>query len=227
MQTAIGCIKPRANAWSLVRIISLLALAALQAQASAAVTVTVQDAQLDRGQTAIIDVFIHSDDPSDLDTLNLFGLELRITPFPPAASALEFTTLVFDPHLTDPDYIFFGNSTAELFPPTGAVSSTVNPNDTYIGGDGTLAGSVIVPATDALLGSYRVVAGPAANVGDRFLISVVPSASTFFLDETFSDLQSTFVPGIVTIAPEPSSICIMSGLAMLALMRRRRSLARA
>jgi hypothetical protein len=148
--------------------------------ARASLIVTVGDLNLREGGSGFVDVMIRSSDGSDLALLDLFAIDLLISPG--AASQLEFVDLgggiPSDTHLTDPDYLFAADGVGFG---GGLLSSTL-----YSGGDGTSSGDgVFVPAVDTLLVRLEVTAatlsppvageftGGAPN-GDHRLIAEIP-----------------------------------------------------
>jgi hypothetical protein len=202
--------------------------------ASAGLIVSVSDLTLPAGDTGFVDVNIRSDSG---DLLQFFQLELRIEPVGVPGTRLEFTAVQPDPQLTDPDYVFFGDSFAQIVGvPVGSVSTAVVPGDTFSGGDFTFSFSdVVVGATDELLARLEVTAdtGLPPIPGDQFTVSVI-SANSFFVDSQFS-LNGQFnpipfdsTPGTVTIAsatviPEPASLTLfcLGGLGIAAARHRR------
>jgi hypothetical protein len=137
--------------------------------ARASLIVTVGDLNLREGESGFVDVMIRSSDGSDLALLDLFAIDLLISPG--AASQLEFVDLgggiPSDTHLTDPDYLFAADGVGFG---GGLLSSTL-----YSGGDGTSSGDgVFVPAADTLLVRLEVTAATLSPpvAGDTFEISV-------------------------------------------------------
>lgn len=180
-------------------------LLALTSQGHAAIQITVGDLELYPGENGFVDVMIRSDTGTDL--LDMFGLEFRITTG--GSTRLEFVGPPSDPQLTDPGYVLFADSLAELAPPAGNVSTVSQLNDTYIGGDGTLFGTgVAVPTTDTLLASLEVTAatGNAPQVGDTFTVSLEPGLCTFFWDPFWMDIDFSSTSGSVSVIPEPGRV---------------------
>ena len=194
--------------------------------AQASLVVTVGDATLLTGSTGTVDVMIASDTPSG-DLLSFLGFEFRITTGGP--TRLDFVDPQSDFQLTDPNYLFAGDSLAAAFPPVGLVSTTIVPNDTIIGGDATFSGNEInVGATPLLLARLEFTASIALPPipGDTFTIDLESSVLTFFQDNTFTDLSFSSTSGTVTIViPEPSSamlaIVALTAIAPTAIRRGR------
>src|SRR5262249_18742506 len=122
--------------------------------ASAALQVSLQALPIEAGGTGFVDVYVRGNSG---ETIDIFGLELRITQLTASGASLEFIDPPPDPQLLDPNYLFFGDSAAALLPPAGIVTSVTNTNDTYIGGDGTLSGlGAVVPNSDTLLARVEI-----------------------------------------------------------------------
>ena len=137
---------------------------AIASSAQATLIVKVNDAIITAGSTGFVDVTIESDSLVFGDLLQQFGIEFRITTG--GATRLEFFNPQPDPQLTDPTYVFFGDSTDVNFPlPFGAVSTTVVPNDTFIGGDATW-GTDGTDGTDVTVTSVKLLA-PRTHYGHR------------------------------------------------------------
>lgn len=183
---------------------ALIVMMSLTAQA--VLIVSVGDATLLAGGTGTVDVLIASDSPSG-DLVSFLGFEFRVSTGGP--TRLEFVNPQSDLQLTDPNYLFAGDSLAAAFPPVGLVSTTIVPNDTIIGGDATFSGNEInVGSTPVLLARLELTAGTVLPPipGDTFIIDLVPGALTFFQDNTFTNVQFSSTSGTVTIViPEPSS----------------------
>jgi len=196
-----------------ISLIGGIFLLAVVSQAHAALQITVGDLALVPGETASLNVMIHSDTGTDL--LDMFGLEFRITTG--GSTRLEFVNPPTDPQLTDANYILFGDSLAALFPPAGSISSVLAVNDTYIGGDATVSAlGVLVPTTDTLLATLEVTAATAnpPAPGDTFTISLEPDLNTFFYDPMFTPINFSSTSGTVSVIPEASSLVVWSLLAI-------------
>jgi hypothetical protein len=182
------------------------------------------------GQTGTVDVTIRS---TGSDVLDMFGGEFRIATM--GGTQLEFVNPPTDTQLSDPGYLFNGDSAAaSVSPPSGNVLTNSTNNDTYIGGDGTLSGNgVTVPGSSTLLLHLLVTANTISppQVGDTFQINLTSGAFTFFSGPgpNFDNIPASFSPGTVTITgaavPEPASLLIWSlgGLATLSTLRGRRA----
>jgi hypothetical protein len=195
-----------------------IVLIGLAPSAKADFIVSASDIVLAPGSTGFMDVTIRSTPgTSKLDT---FGIEFRIETVL-GSHRLEFVNPPSDTQLFDAAYIFAGDSAAaSVGPPSGIISTFSAPQDTYLGGDGTLSGTgVDVSSTARLLVRLELSAitssGPVA--GDVFSLSLVSSANTFFRDPVFNDIDFLSVPGTVTIGgapsavvPEPSSILLFT-----------------
>jgi hypothetical protein len=203
---------------------------AFAAPSEAAVIITVEDATIQPGGTANLNVYIRSNNP--LDALNEFGFEFRITGGP---RRLEFVDPQSDLQLFDPAYIFAGDSAGEdglLVPGVGDVGPDFI-NDTYIGGDFTTSGDDTPPfPADKLLVVLELTANtvlPPIN-GDTFTVELITDINTFFLGtngpleiDPSSDLSGTVtVEASAAVVPEPSTLALFSGMAGLALVRYRR-----
>ena len=185
----------------------------LPAHGESILSISIGNLDLLPGGSGYVDVMIRSD--TGTDSLDMFGVEFRITS---GSTMLEFVDPAPDPQLTDTSYLFDGDSAAGTVPPAGSISSVVNTNDTYIGGDGTLSGSgVTVPTTDTLLARLQVTAATSAPpvVGDTFTISLISGGNTFFYDPSFGDITFDSTPGTVTITPEPGEAVMLLGLALM------------
>jgi hypothetical protein len=129
--------------------------------AAADLIVTISGSTVPAGGAGFVDVFIESDDLLFGDPLSSFGFEFRITTG--GATRLEFVDPQADPQLTDPNYVFFGDSAASNTPfPVGTVSMTSVPNDTFIGGDFTDSGGDVTVTISKLLARLQVTATTAS-----------------------------------------------------------------
>lgn len=191
------------------------------------------------GSTGRITIQVASSDGTDV--LDAFGAEFRLTSM--SGHFLSFVNPPTDLQLGDPDYLFHGDSVSELVgPPAGAVSTVDHPDDTSIGGDGTVSGSgIAVPAVGSLASpkillvlEVVVPAGSGVEAGDLFHLTLVRGLSTFFLGPIPSDgdplsLVAEFEDVPIQIAaapiPEPATIVaagtgLILGLGVLACRRR-------
>src|SRR5262245_33842243 len=101
--------------------------------------IRIEDQLIPAAGATSVDVFVSSTNPNG-DPLASFGFEFLITPTGPRR--LEFVSPQPDAQLTQPNYVFAGNSAdvADLVA-VGVVSSTVlGTNDRFVGGDDTTDG---------------------------------------------------------------------------------------
>ena len=105
--------------------------------------------------------------------------------------------------------------------PLGIVKSVGGQSNTYIGGDGTVTGSVDIGAANDLLLQLSVTAATGALSpvpGDTFTISLIPNANTSFSDNG-TDIPFTSTAGTVTISPtsvpEPQPLVLLGFTALL------------
>lgn len=178
----------------------------------------VGNATMAEGGSAEIDVFIRSDDGTDL--LAIFNAEFNITANPPTATQLKFIG-----SQTTPQYVFLGNSLGFL----GTIDNGLGtPDSRFIGGDSTLDTldvALPTPSLGLVLVRLQVMGGSGTNAplaGDTFSVtmanpgSVLGGDNTFFSDMNFVDQDFNLVDsnlvGIVTVTsaviPEPSSFMI-------------------
>jgi len=191
-----------------VIIVATLLLCELPARAD--FIVSVSDVTLSPGTTGFVDVTISSDQPAG-DLLSTFGFEFRITTT--GATRLEFFSPQPDPQLSDPGYVFFGNSFAATNAlPIGNVLTTLVPNDTFSGGDSESNFADVNITSSKLLARLLITTMttlPPA-VSDTFQVSLEPT-NTFFFDSNFNAISFSTIPGTVaiqqpaTIVPEPTS----------------------
>jgi hypothetical protein len=203
-----------------------LAALCLAGGGRADVILTVESITLAEGTAGTVDVSIRSTTGADL--LEAFGLEFRITTA--SGGELRFLNPQTGGHLSDGNYLFFNNSTSALAPPGSNVSTTTYADDTYIGGDTTLAGMVTVPVSDRLLARLELTpaAGAAApQAGDTFLISLVSGPNTFFIADLSDPVEVPFTvtPGavVITAVPEPWTLWLagLGGVGVLIARRLR------
>jgi hypothetical protein len=224
--------------WFLVLLLLVGSLLLRPERAAAELIVTVGNANVSQGGTGFVDVFIRST-AANTDRLDLFSAELQIASLGGGGEQLAFISPTTDAHLADPDYLFAGDSVNQAIgPPAGLATTTLTPNDTYLGGDGTLSGSgLFVPTVDTLL--FRLglttLTGNAPMTGDAFAISLVLGVNTFFSNPDFDEFdlgESSTLSGSITIdpaapdateVPEPSGLVLagmLAGLGWLAHLRR-------
>ncbi|MGO8747149.1 MAG: PEP-CTERM sorting domain-containing protein [Thermoguttaceae bacterium] len=232
MRCFLGCFR-------LLLLASFLCLV-MGVPAQANVTITASDVDLAPGGTGTMDFTITSDPGGTLDTLSDFGLELLITPAPTSTSLLQFTTAQSNPY-GNPNYVFAGESFGSDLDLAfwSKPSKTNYPADTIYGGDlddGLTLGYVTIPSTAGGLYSYLATvqfqAPQGANVGDQFQISLVNDPNyTYFDDQNGNPINysPSLAGGLVSVVPEPSTLAVFSGLAVMwpLMVRRRRKRAAA
>lgn len=191
--------------------VTTVALFSWTTPATAGVLISIADALVPEGGVAYVDVSIESDSTAG-DPLSIFGFEFRISTA--GATQLDFLDPQSDSQLSSGSYMFAGDSLADLFPPVGTVGTTVVPNDTYFGGDGTASGgNVLVGALARLMVRLEVTTNtllpPVA--GDQFSIELIPGPNTFFIDSEFNDIAYSSAPGTISIVavPEPASCSLL------------------
>jgi hypothetical protein len=159
------------------------------------------------------------------NSLALAGYQFLITPNSPTTSQLAFLNPQSDSALTNPDYVFAGNSSDQkLGVAMGNVTSTNYTDDTFTGGDQTADGSNVLVSASKLLLTLDLTTKTAVPpmIGDSFTLTLVnDSRFTFFHDSSGTSIPFTSTPGTITIisgsVPEPSSLAIaISGVLMLA-----------
>ena len=145
--------------------------------------------------------------------------------------------------MTNSSYVFYGNSGAHDDPgnvspyPVGAVISSPEPNNRFVGGDNTAdLSDITLTTTPKLLARLEVTAdtGLPPDPGDTFTISVNESGTSFQHGDPFNP---TMVPiaahgsGTITVVPEPSTwvslgtgLAVTLGYSIVRLRRRRRAL---
>ncbi len=198
----------------------------------AAIIVSYQGSTIAAGGTGFVDVMVSSDAlPGSPDLLDSFSGHFQIAPVGGALPAgLQFAGTQNDLQLGQANYVFFGNSLTP--PPLGVVSTAVNTNDTYIGGDATLNGlGVLLDNTSPAALLYRFeMSALTASIGDQYTLTLINDGSTSFLDTGFSPLNmagSSFNAFTITAVPEPATggILVCGAIAGLWMKRRRTKLA--
>jgi hypothetical protein len=203
--------------------------------ARADLVVSIGSTSIAQGGTGSVDVLLSSTASSaSPDLVNNLGFKLQIT----GPNELQFSSSQSFSYLTNSQYVFFGDSTAQTSGiPGGVVMQTVYPNDTFSGSDSTSSANPVSLSssnTPVLLARLSLDAG-ITNAGDAYTISLVPpsgngsmagNASTFFDVFDFSTggetsaVPFTSTPGSVAITapvPEPGSLVYgLSGLVLLA-----------
>lgn len=213
-------------------LIAMATCLTLHASAWADLVITIEDADIQPGQTATVNVWISGSD----DALSFFGYEFAITPKGSTASSLQFV----DPQpeatfVTTTNYVLYGDSWAAQSSPylVGAATTTTTPNDTFLGGDSTNSlTNMTVGGTNRLLLQMQVTANTSLPPvsGDSFEISLQPTSSTFFEDASGTPVPFTAVTATIHAVPEPATVVSMvsAGLALCGLVwfrRRRRAAA--
>lgn len=178
------------------------------------------------------------------ESTNLVGYEFRITPMGGASSQLKFLQET-EEFLSDANYVFSGNSAAAndaVLSSVGTVTTTVLPNDTFIGGDSSDDFANVPVAGTKLLVKIPVQhsvgpADPQTTVGHQFSVSLVPTSgdssafgggtsNTGFLDSVQTGVAFESQSGIVTIiVPEPA-VCVSFILTATSLLFRRNAVFR-
>lgn len=194
------------------------------------VIITLHGSTIQTGGAGHVDVFISSNaEPTAPDLVDSFSVKFRITPEAGSvADGLQFVDPQSDSQLLFSQYIFSGNSLFAPLGPLGLVSTEVNTNDLYIGGDSTidvLGRALDKDSTPMLLFRLDLSAATAVN-GNRFTLQVVDDPVTEFTDPDISPLtidDSSFAALTVTAVPEPGAMgLILSGTAAAAIRYRRR-----
>ncbi len=212
-----------------MRILCFLAvLLAIPSAAPAAIIITYVGGTVTAGGLGTVDVMVSSNAAQATpDLLDSFSAHFRITPLgasPP--SGLQFSNPQSDSQLSDPGYVFFGDSISP--PPIGLVTSAVNTNDDYVGGDATIsmAGVPIHQNNGSFLLFRLNIDATLANLGNQFQIELKNDGGTQFFDPSFGGLTldgNSFNPFTITAVPEPGSFLLLAGGLALYLKRRRRT----
>ncbi|MBC7966633.1 MAG: hypothetical protein H7Z17_12015 [Fuerstia sp.] len=173
------------------------------------------------GTGGYVDVFVRSDILAG-ELLDGYQVGVTIAPggaTPGPAGGLIFSAMQADAELTDPNYVFFGNS----FDTNNAIPvGTVTGGGTgYIGSDITNNFiPVTLPNTNRLL--FRLDLSAVSE--GTYTISVDPGVTSFFtnqLDPVGTAISFSSVSGNMTVAPEPASTAfLLVTLGGVALRRR-------
>lgn len=176
-----------------------------------------------------IQVLLENNSSSILN-LAAFSFELEVTPI--STRRVEFNASSQPDSLTDPNYVFFGNSSDQTTPTTPwAVNSTgTGVNNDFVFSDttdNTLNMSVAVNSSK-LLANIRLVPGSGAarpQAGDIFTLSFV-AAGTSIIDENLATVTFTTGTGtLIAAVPEPSSYAlVLVGSMVMGWLKRRRRL---
>jgi hypothetical protein len=208
---------------------ALLLCIGIASSAQASLNITIGDLALSPGGTGYVNVSLSGEG----DLLAAFYFEFLISPASGATSRLQFVNPQPDPQLTDPEYVFFGNSlNVEWGSPVGSVLDIPDPGATFVGGDATSDGKNVAVTGEKLLARLEVthVVGqdvdPTTTIGHTFDVTLEPGS--FFEDASGASLGYTPTAAQVTIIPEPSQLTIMLGLGGIFLVgswwrRRKRS----
>ena len=194
----------------------------------AAIIVSYQGGSISSGGIGFVDVKVSSDAvPGSDDVLDSFSGHFQISPIGLAVpNGLQFVSPQNDSQLGMGNYVFAGNSLTP--PPIGVVSTNVNTNDKYIGGDATLNGlGVLLNNTSDFLLFRLDLDAALTSLGDQYTISLVNDGSTAFLDTGFTPLNihaSSFNSFTITAVPEPATGGILlCGALVGAWIRKRRA----
>lgn len=198
----------------------LIVLTSLCLQTSttrAGVIISIGSVSIDPGQTEAIDVVVRSDGND-----NLQAIALQIALASSASGSIMFGQPNTE-HLSDSNYVFFGDSTA--LANMGAfdfLSTSVFLNDTYNGADITSSSSDVLLSTDnKLLTRFYVTAFVGATPG-AYVLNLNVDTTTFY--DKDANVVEIFVPvggifGTVTVnalaVPEPSSVVCLGFLGFL------------
>jgi hypothetical protein len=185
--------------------------------------ITIGDANIQPGGAGFVDVLIRGTSPGG-DPLSAFGVALQITG--PGPTRLSFVSPQPDGELTDPRYVFFGNSAAQaLGVPVGVVTTGAVPGDTFVGGDSTFPPSEATVSGDGLLLRLEVTADTALPpvVGDTFTVSLLGGPGTFFESSPGTLASYASTPGTVVVAntaavPAPGTL-VLAGVGSLSRLR--------
>ena len=209
----------------------LLCLLTLSVPASAAVIISVQDANVVTNGTGFVDVLISSSSPDEL--LTLTGFEFQITGSPNGTGSLEFLHESNPANFSPPDYIFgaaTGNYADNLLS-----STSIYGSDSYQAGltSVTLTGT---PQTLVRLNlKHTAVGAPEAAVNSTFTIGLNPLGANDF--SYWDNPNSMLAPlginassfantGTITITsaavPEPSTFAVLAMLGVGAIGRKLR-----
>lgn len=200
-------------------LIVLLFVVSGNSMASAAIMVSYTGSSISAGGTGVLNVWVSSDaDSGTPDNLDSFSALFRIAPVGGAvADGLQFVDPQAETQLGDSSYVFNMDSLGEDFGgPLGNVSTSVNANDTYLGGDGTVlgAGFDLDNATGEGLLFRLNLDATLALAGDHFTVSLINDPSTDFLDAGFNPLiihPDSYNALTITAVPEPSTGIILLG----------------
>lgn len=174
-----------------------------------------------------ISVMLNNNSASALN-LATFSLQLSITPTGPGR--VEFDPNTQPNTLTNPNYIFLGNSAAgsDPFTPWSVSSTSSGTNNEFTFTDltsDTLNVSLAAGAVK-LLADIRMTPGTGSftpQPGSQYVISVVPNGTSFY-DELLNPIAFTSTSGTLSVpVPEPSTyVMVVIGTGVLIAFRRSR-----
>jgi hypothetical protein len=184
------------------------------------------------GSSGTIDVLIESDAS---DSLDFFQVDVTLTPVGPSPiGGVKFAVTQSDAQLTDPDYVFFGNSLSQntltdvgTVDGAGAVFSAFDATDDGSGPPpvpGLPNPVTLLLNTTYLLFRLDLVAFAA---GTYEIDVVVDPGITGFIDENLNELSTSSTAGTITVTgsatpvPEPSSAVLLSLACACGLLGRR------
>ena len=174
-----------------------------------------------------ISIAVHLDNNSNaVLSLAAFSFQLQVSGT--GTGRVEFDSTTQPNSLTDPNYIFFGNSAAQTTPSTpwalNSVSGGVNNDFVFTDTtDDTLNVNVAANASKLLANIILKPASGAAapQSGDVYTLAFV-SAGTSIFDDTLNSISFTTGTGTLTVpipAPEPSTFSMASVAVVMLLMK--------
>ncbi|KAA5541434.1 PEP-CTERM sorting domain-containing protein [Roseiconus nitratireducens] len=185
--------------------------------------VTIEDGMIAPNGNLSLDIGIESDTPPEL--LSEFEFSVRLNPMPAApGSSLQFVDSQSESFLSDPEYVFFGNSDSLTF---GAVTYDSTTQITVF--------DLTADFTDVPVSSRRLLttielrhqtgsASVGQVAGNQFEVTLGPDP-LFFNADGF-EVPFSLTSGIVTVAatavPEPGTTAFLALTLTGAAMRRRR-----
>jgi hypothetical protein len=195
-----------------------LFLVFLPATIRAELILSVTNLTLPVGGIGYVDVMVSSNS-NDGDLVNAFNLDLCLAT--QGQTRLEFATVQPDLQLSDNDYIFFNNSFAsDTTIAIGAVSTLVEPNDRFVGGDNTANFADVLVTSPRLLARLQVTADTALppNEGDVFVLAVNANSTSFQNGDVVNPTLVGFSvsnTGTISVVPEPA-VLILLGIGVAA-----------
>lgn len=195
---------------------ALLLVLVFSGAARAGVVINIQNVQVAVGGSVFFDVTATADPGVNLDN---FGLTLEIVPTVGHGRVLKFVNPQVNPHLTDPNYVFFGNSKD--------YSALLTEDDTvYKGSDLRSDDSVDMPldAVTRLLARIEVttLTSDAPLAGDQFWIQIDRDGTSFF-DNDQQAISFGGNAGLITVTgvPEPGGAAALGVAALGAWLAKR------